>query len=102
MSKYESVWYSGFQWMSLWRSDKILLTLSVYWLLVQGMVQTMSPSESQNHALRPKALAPQAMHGFEIPVGSSLEAMPRTPYSVRKYLRNHETCSTDLKISKEI
>ena len=29
MSKYESFWCSGFQWMSLWRSDKFLLTLSV-------------------------------------------------------------------------
>ena len=30
MSKYESFWCSGFQWMSLWRSDNFLLTLSVY------------------------------------------------------------------------
>ena len=30
MSKYESFWCSGFQWMSLWRSDKFLLTLSVF------------------------------------------------------------------------
>ena len=29
MSKYESFWCSGFQWMSLWRSDKFLLTLSL-------------------------------------------------------------------------
>ena len=30
VSRYESFWCSGFQWMSLWRSDKFLLTLSVY------------------------------------------------------------------------
>ena len=30
MSKYDSFWCSGFQWMSLWRSDKFLSTLSVY------------------------------------------------------------------------
>ena len=30
MSKYESFRCSGFQWMSLWRSDKFVLTLSVY------------------------------------------------------------------------
>ena len=30
MSKYESFWCSGFQWMSLWRSDKFLLLLSVF------------------------------------------------------------------------
>ena len=30
MSRYESFWCSGFQWLSLWRSDKFLLTLSVY------------------------------------------------------------------------
>ena len=30
VSKYESCWCSGFQWMSLWRSDKFLLTLSLY------------------------------------------------------------------------
>ena len=29
MSKYEPFWCSKFQWMSLWRSDKFLLTLSV-------------------------------------------------------------------------
>ena len=29
-SKYEAFWCSGFQWMSRWRSDKFLLTLSVY------------------------------------------------------------------------
>ena len=41
------------------------------------MVQTtcMSPRESQNHASWPKAFAPGAMYGFEIPEGSYFEAM---------------------------
>ena len=30
VSKYDSFWCSGFQWMSLWRSDKFLLTLSLH------------------------------------------------------------------------
>ena len=30
VSKYQSFWCSGFQWMSLWRSDKFLLTLSLF------------------------------------------------------------------------
>ena len=30
MSKYDSFWCIAFQWMSLWRSDKFLLTLSLY------------------------------------------------------------------------
>ena len=33
VSKYESFWCSGFQWMSLWRSDKFLLTLSLYLMI---------------------------------------------------------------------
>ena len=34
VSKNESFWCSGFQWMSLWRSDKLLLTLSVFPLIM--------------------------------------------------------------------
>ena len=34
MSRYESFWCSGFQWMSLGRSDKFLLMLSVVWLFI--------------------------------------------------------------------
>ena len=29
MSKYDKFWCCGFQWVSLWRSDKFLLTLGV-------------------------------------------------------------------------
>ena len=30
VSKYQSFWCRGFPWMSLWRSDKFLLTLSLF------------------------------------------------------------------------
>ena len=30
VSKYNSFWCFGFQWVTLWRSDKFLLTLSVF------------------------------------------------------------------------
>ena len=41
MSKYESFWCRGFQWMSLWRSDKFLLTLSVVIAHIALFIQSL-------------------------------------------------------------
>ena len=42
VSKYDSCWCFGFQWVTLWRSDKFLLTLSVSYLytVVQWFILT--------------------------------------------------------------
>ena len=47
VSKNESFWCGGFQWMSLWRSDKFLLTLSVYAPLDERMgIQRINSTQS--------------------------------------------------------
>ena len=60
MFKYDSCWCFGFQWVTLWRSDKFLLTLSVemYIKTMFGLLSCMrSTFPNMNVTLGPFTLA---------------------------------------------